>query len=1325
MNMKRLLVFGALFFAASSYTAIAQVKIIETIAGTSSAGFSGDGAQASAAQLNFNYMVSMDGTGNLYICDNTNNRIRRIDAISGNITTVAGTSGTGGYTTDGIQATASKLNGPVGVYVDPTSSFLLIGDNLNNRVRKVDLGTGIISTIAGGSTPGFSGDGFPATGAKLTGPRGVCADVFGNVYFADAGNNRIRMIDVSGNISTIAGNGTPSYVTDGVAGNTTPINNPRGVYADAGGNVYFADMNNSRIRKLDAGTFIIHTVAGTGTAGYSGDGASALGARINLPTDMTFDGAGNMYISDVSNNRIRMVDIAGKISTVAGSASTAGFAGDGGLATSATVKLNGPVSVAVSSDGSYFYISDRTNSRIRVVRNNTTPTFTGGSRLSLTVCRNSSATSINTLLAATDIDLAQTLTWSVNTAPLHGTLGVLPTTKPTTGAAVTPAGITYQPTIGYDGLDSFLVNVSDGFATSTVTVVVTVNPYAGNISGPTSVCVGASIALSDDVTGGAWSSLNTSIATVDASGNVTPVAGPGGPVTIAYTSSLCSFVATATYPITVLPLPSVAAITGGSASLCETGGSIPTITVSDATTGGVWNEQTGNSSISSSGVITGITAGTDIISYTVTNSCGPTTVTAPINILPLPHAGTITGDASFVCLAGTLSLSDATPGGVWSAAPGHTSVDAFGTVSGLTIGSDVVSYSLTNTCGTDVTTYPVNVVLTPTIGGITGPKTVCVAASISLSNATGGGTWTESTGNASVSSAGSVTGITAGTDIITYAVSFSCGSATATYAVTVNPLADPGTIVGATDVCMGASTMLTDAITGGVWSSSATTIASVSAGVVNGLATGSANISYSVTNVCGTVSTFHAVSVNAVVTPAVTITASPGFSSCAGNPVTYTAIAVFGGSSPTFQWKVNGAVLSSGATFAYTPVNGDTISVTLTSSAPCVSTTTGTSSKVVKVTPVLVPGVTISSGVYGDTVCTGLTPVFTPTAVNGGSTPVYDWYINSVLVFTGPTFSHTMVAPTDNGDIVSCVMSSSYACPSAASVTSNTITMTVDDLFTEVPKLSVTANPGSAVCASTPVTFVASTTYGGISPLVRWTKNGINVATGYTYTYVPGNGDMVHCMLRSSSGCLVSPVYDSIFTSDMVMSVLTEKQPRVTVSAAAGTTVGAGDNLLLTATVTNPTTSMTYQWLVNGVAVPGATTNVYSFSQADAGTSIVNCIVTSGDVCNYTSISNLLNLTITGLGVAQTGNSENNIRLMPNPTRGALMVEGTMSSTINEVTMQIVDIVGQVVYNGVATVQNGILNAHIVLDDQLANGVYLLHVTAGNEHSVSRFSVNR
>jgi hypothetical protein len=372
-----------------------------------------------------------------------------------------------------------------------------------------------------------------------------------------------------------------------------------------------------------------------------------------------------------------------------------------------------------------------------------------------------------------------------------------------------------------------------------------------------------------------------------------------------------------------------------------------------------------------------------------------------------------------------------------------------------------------------------------------------------------------------------------------------------------------------------------------------------------------------------------------------------------------------------------------------------------------------------------VPSVTISSGVYGDTVCTGLTPVYTPAAVNGGASPVYDWYINGFLVATGPTFSHTMVAPTDNGDIVSCVMSSSYVCPSAASVTSNSITMTVDDLLTEVPKLSVTANPGSAVCASTPVTFVASTTYGGITPLVRWTKNGINVATGYTYTYVPGNGDMVHCMLRSSSACLAAPAYDSIFTSDMTMSVLTEKQPIVTVKAAAGTTVGVGENLLLTATVANPTVSMTYQWLVNGVAVPGATTNFFSFSQAAAGTSIVNCIVTSGDVCNYTSISNLVNVTITALGVAQAGNMENSIQLMPNPTKGALTVEAIMSPAINEVTLQVVDIVGQVVYNGVAAVQNGKLNTRINLDDQLANGVYLLHVTAGSEHSVTRFSVNR
>ena len=328
---------------------------ISTVAGMGSLGFSGDGGAATSATLNLPQGVALDGSGNLYIADSWNHRIRRVDATTGNISTVAGT-GTLGHNGDGGAATSARLNSPRGVALDGSGNLYIA---TASGIRKVDATTGNISTVAPGS--GFGGDGGPATAARLNGPAGVALDSSGNLYIADSRNHRIRKVDTSGNISTTAGTGANG---DGGAANSARLSFPEGVALDGSGNLYIADSSNHRIRKVDATTGNISTVAGTGTSGFGGDGGAATSATLHSPQGVALDISGNLYIADYSNFRVRKVDAAtGIISTVAGTG-LFGSSGDGGAATAAT--LSSPSEVVLDSSGN-LYIAELLGHRIRRV----------------------------------------------------------------------------------------------------------------------------------------------------------------------------------------------------------------------------------------------------------------------------------------------------------------------------------------------------------------------------------------------------------------------------------------------------------------------------------------------------------------------------------------------------------------------------------------------------------------------------------------------------------------------------------------------------------------------------------------------------------------------------------------------------------------------------------------------------------------------------------------------------------------------------------------------------------------------------------------------
>lgn len=337
---------------------------IITVAGTGTAGYNGDGIPATTAQFNGVQGLALDGAGNIYAADIAGNRIRKITIATGLITTVAGT-GTAGYNGDGILATAAQINIPSALAFDGNGD-LYFTDRSNSRIRKITTSTGIITTVAGTGAPGYNGDGIAATTAQLNNPNEVSFDGSGNLYIADWFNNRVRKIDaVTGIISTIAGTGTAGYNGDGIPATAAQINGPCGIIFDKAGNTYIAEYGGARVRKINISTGLITTIAGTGTFGYNGDGILATTAQLSGCAYIKFDIAENMFIGEGSNQRVReIIKSTGLISTIAGTG-TSGYNGDGIPATSA--QLNYPFYILFDQPECTMYIADYYNNRIRKV----------------------------------------------------------------------------------------------------------------------------------------------------------------------------------------------------------------------------------------------------------------------------------------------------------------------------------------------------------------------------------------------------------------------------------------------------------------------------------------------------------------------------------------------------------------------------------------------------------------------------------------------------------------------------------------------------------------------------------------------------------------------------------------------------------------------------------------------------------------------------------------------------------------------------------------------------------------------------------------------
>ena len=826
-------------------------------------------------------------------------------------------------------------------------------------------------------------------------------------------------------------------------------------------------------------------------------------------------------------------------------------------------------------------------------------------------------------------------------------------------------------------------------ATDTISVI---SALAG-ITGTTNECIGLPYTLTDPVSGGVWSSSNTGVAGIGSASGI--VSGSSvGSATITYSIGTGCVAVTS---ISINPLP---AVITGTFNVC-TGLST---TLSNDTTGGVWSSSNpaAGSIGSASGTLAGITAGSTNITYTTPAGC-IATATFTVNQTPQAISGILS-----ICPNSTTALSDTLTGGNWaSSMPAVGSIDPVsGLVATLTTGTSVITYTMPTGCMATTTLNVVDV-----ISPITGSLTVCTGRTTTLSDALTGGGWTIAGINATIDPAsGMVTGTLSGTSAVTYTLGTGCS---ANAVVTINSA--PKNINGATAICLGTGTILTDSTTGGTWSTGNTniTLGSV-AGNVFALGVGVDTIIYTALTGC---TTSHQLTINAL-------------------PARYHVGG--GGSYCTFAEGVDITLSGSDTGVTYVLYHGSTAgtdtagtdsmlhfglqALATTYTVLATNNTTGCANKmldsaVVTITAALIPSISIST--TADTVCAGAYTTFTASIVNGGTAPVYEWQVNGTS--PGADSAHYSYIPAD-GDIVSVKLTSNAECtfPDTA-IASKTMAVVGNKL----PGMSITILPGDTLCAGSAAVFVATDSFGGPAPVFTWIKDGVVTATGSTYMftpYLPDNGSVIYCRMASNYACRT---VDTVTSGYIRLTIDTTFIPFITLTATPGTTILHGQADTITATVINGGISPSYQWVVNTTPIAGATTNVFISDTLSAGDS-VTCVVYGSGLCGLYTFNSALIITDGVLNVQQATAGTSDIRLIPNPNNGTFTIRGTLATIQDEeVTVEITDLLGQVVFKNKVMAMNGKINEQVKLNSTLTNGMYSLSLQSQHEHKVFHLVVEQ
>lgn len=953
-------------------------QVITTLAGNHTEGFSGAGGPAISAEMGELYGVAADGAGNVYAVDNSFNVIWKVNS-AGIISILAGT-GIQGYSGDGGPAAAAQLYDPFWIGCDPAGNVYFT-DQKGIYIRKVN-SAGIISTVAGNPAAHFTGgDGGPFSAATFYSINAIVPDNAGNIYITD--NNTIRKVNSAGIINTIAGSGPAGFGGDGGPATAALLEDPGAVGVDAAGNVYIPDGYNQRIRKVNTAG-IITTIAGTGTQGYSGNGGPAINATFRGPFAVVVDAAGNLYVDDEGNSEIRKIDITGTITDYAGNG-IAGYSGDGGPAVAG--EFTYPTGIAIDNSGN-LYLADIINYVIRKVSN----------------CI---LAQISQQPAAAAVCIGGNASFSVNVS--------------------NATGYQWQVNSGSGWTDLNDGGMYGGSATSSLSI----SAVSGAMNGNQYQCQLMN----------ACGTYPTSAAMLTVNSAAPPT------LTIAASASMVC----AGTPVSFTAAPT-------------NGGSAPSYQ---------WLLNGVNAGTNSPTYTNPSPAEGDIVSCVLTSNvtcvASPTaasnTIAVAVNPVVTP-ALSITASTAMICAGAQVTFTaNPTNGG---AAPSYQ-----WQVNGVNAGTGNPVFASSSLANGDV----VNCILSSNVACASSPTAFSNPIPMLVNPLLTTGVTMNASAN--VICAGAA---------VSFTVSPTNGGTAPSYQWLVN-----GNDAGANSPMFSSSSLTNGDVVSCVMTSNAIC-------TVNPIAT----------------SNGLAVTVDPLVTPAVSITAS-ATTVCASAPVSFVANPTNGGTAPSYQWQLNGVNTGTNSP-TYTNsgfVDGDVVDCVMSGDAGCAASPTAISNTIpVTVDPSVTAGVTIAAS--AGMICAGTAVSFTASSTNGGAAPGYQWQVNGHDVGTdNPTFASSSLA---NGDVISCVLTSSLSCSSPVN-SGNTIVMTVNPLPT------VNLMSDTIIAYGQSIVLDATVDVGGFGSIVSYTwvpASGLNNPALADPVAAPASSTTYQLTVETNEGCTAS-----------------------------------------------------------------------------------------------------------------------------------------------------------------------------------------------------------